>query len=234
MTTDNIIELRGSIKLDNIPQFEATPVRVLVALTHPGIVPRAEWLASCTQQYSGAPIPYQLHVDKRTFQANETLELEAILLAGWGEGSEKARVKLELSLGHDTPRVEQDITVQGQDQAPLTAPDFKQITGTVLASDIEDLSAHQLFVNLYEVSLNDEGQKVFNSISENVYQMRDLNAPFSLHYDKQVLVNDGASHDLSFMLRAPSGSIVAGRNVRDINLNTWESGQQIELRKPKA
>lgn len=85
----------------------------------------------------------------------------------------------------------------------MAAPSFKQITGSVLAANIEDLSGHQLFADLYEVRLNDDGQKVFNQISENVYQMRDLNAPFSLYYDQQVLVSDGVSHDLNFMLQAP-------------------------------
>lgn len=112
----------------------------------------------------------------------------------------------------------------------MAAPDFKQITGSVLAANIEDLSGHQLFTDLYEVRLNDDGQKVFNQISENVYQMRDLNAPFSLYYDQQVLENDGVRHDLSFMLQAPSGNFVAGRNLRNIDLETLEAGMQVELR----
>ncbi|WP_252090553.1 hypothetical protein [Pseudomonas sp. MWU13-3659] len=236
MPNENIIELHGSIDLVDIPEFDATPVRVLVVVTHPGIIPRSEWLASCVQQYSGAPIPYQLHLDKRTFAAGEALELEAVLIAGWGEGSEKVRVTLPLALDHATIRVEQDITLAGSETGAqrMAAPSFKQITGSVLAANIEDLSGHQLFADLYEVRLNDDGQKVFNQISENVYQMRDLNAPFSLYYDQQVLVSDGVSHDLSFMLQAPSGHFVAGRNLRNIDLETLEAGMQVELRNARS
>ncbi|MCG8293993.1 hypothetical protein [Pseudomonas entomophila] len=236
MPNENIIELHGSINLIDIPEFDATPVRVLVVVTHPGIIPRSEWLASCVQQYSGAPIPYQLHLDKRTFEAGEALELEAVLIAGWGEGSEKARVTLPLALDHATTRVEQDITLEGSEtgaQRPA-APDFKQITGSVLAANIEDLSGHQLFANLYEVRLSNDEQQVFNQISENVYQMRDLNAPFSLYYDQQVLVSDDVRHDLSFMLQAPSGHFVAGRNLRNIDLETLEAGMQVELRNARS
>lgn len=236
MSKVNFIELFGSLSLVDIPHYDATPHQVIIALTPPTVTELRDARSYCIQQYSGTRIPFQLTVDSGAFEAGEALELEAIIQAGFGPDSNKERVKIPLMLNHATARVEQNITVSGSSTSATQPPAstvFTEIHGDISIPQIDDLEGHQLIISLNEVGLNDDLQPFFNRISETSYQVRTLKAPFSLRYDNNVLTS-GRSYDLLFILRAPSGKFVAGRNLRNIDLAELTEAQQVTLGRPRG
>lgn len=238
MQSEHIVELHGSVTLVGIPEFDEHPLRMRVVVSHPGEGTLWTSLAYSTLQYDASPIPYELQLDTRTFEADETLDLEAILYAGPADrtgapGAEKARVRLPLTIGHDIPRIEQDITLEGDAKlAPssLSIKGFKRIGGTATLPPIEDLKGHRLTAILFEVHLNDDMKKVYVRIADNSYQVRGLVSPFSLHFDETVLKSEGTSYVLSFSVQAPDGDYVAIRTLRDVVPVELGDDMAVELR----
>ncbi|PSS49005.1 hypothetical protein [Pseudomonas sp. BBP2017] len=138
---------------------------------------------------------------------------------------------LPISLDHQTRRIRQNLTLNSQDRPtvsePIDAASFKHITGTLSIPEIADLSGHQLITALHAVHLDENQHKTYVNISENSFQIRGTQEPFSLHVDAGALTKN-AKPELSFLLRHPTGRYVAGRVLRDVDLYALISDLQVE------
>lgn len=224
MSNEHIVKVHGCVSIGDLPIFTAQHMEILVSLSRPGIHTLDGTLAYCINTYTNASTHYTLLVDIRRLSPGENLDLEAIISVGYGEGAEKARAKISITLDHETPSVEHHLQIGN---ATTSAVELAQTTGAVAIPALDATGPLRLIVSLHQRQNN-----IYTRIAENAYQIDGQQQPFSLYFDPAVLDPEQQT-GFHIDVYDASKTLLCGYRKRNIDPLSLGVQPNIKLKRPK-
>jgi len=232
------MEITGNLATPYIPDLPEGLPRLSVRVTA-FIDGHEQFLATCSAQASGSPMPFRVHLDPLSLDGLEQVTLEALCTIGPGAEAVVARATQTLAIADVLQGMPLELNLDAVDAAAQASQKYPVeplvfgLSGQIVVPPELRVEAAYLDAHLLLIQEDGYSNRYASNLAEHSLYLRNGGAPFSMFLDA-ASVPEGRQAKLHLGLYDLERTVLlAGNVVKNLDLSSPPDLSNIVLRKPR-